>query len=184
MKLTAQEEYGLRCLLQVARRAPSDAPVPASIRDVAEAEGLSPDYAAKLLRVLRQSGMLDSERGATGGYRLARPPEQIPLHDVLKSLDAPLYGGEFCQTHGGQRGECVHHQAGCALKPVWGAVEDAIAEVLGRVTVADLLSGEDAVRERVTPPLSTSSASTSSAAPDGPAMTPIVPDTALGGRHG
>lgn len=159
MKLTAQEEYGLRCLLQVARRAPSDAVVPASIRDVAEAEGLSADYAAKLLRVLRQAGMLDSERGATGGYRLARPPHEIPLHDVLRALDAPLYGPEFCQTHAGQLGECVH-QTGCALQPVWGAVEQAIALVLGRLTVADLLSGAHTVRERVE-----------------------TPDSAGGGRH-
>lgn len=149
MKLTAQEEYGLRCLLQVARRAPADADAPASIRDVADAEGLSADYAAKLLRVLRQAEMLESQRGATGGYRLARPPAEIRLLDVLNALDAPLYGGEFCQQHAGQLGECVHDRAGCALKPVWGAVEEAIAVVLGRLTVADLLDGEQTVRARM-----------------------------------
>lgn len=183
MKLTAQEEYGLRCLLQVARRAPSDAAVPASIRDVAEAEGLSSDYAAKLLRVLRQSGMLDSERGAAGGYRLARSPEEIVLHDVLKALDAPLYSGEFCQTHAGQLGECVHHLSGCALKPVWGAVEDAIACVLGRLTVADVLAGEDSVRQRMSP-----ADGRGAPAPRAPAQStpdrPAVHDIAQGGRHG
>lgn len=138
MKLTAQEEYGLRCLLQVARRAPTERHEPLSIRDVAEAEGLSVDYAAKLLRVLRQGGLVTSERGATGGYRLARPAGELGMREVMQALDTPLFGTEFCQTHSGQLGACVHG-GNCAIQVLWSAVDRALAQVLDELTLADLM---------------------------------------------
>lgn len=144
MKLTAQEEYGIRCLIQVARRAPPDAAEPISIREVAESEGLSVDYAAKLLRVLRQAELLDSERGANGGYRLARPAGEISLSRVMQALDTPMYGSEFCAGHAGNVGSC-NHQASCSLRPVWRAIEGAIGEVLGRLSLAELVQQEPAV---------------------------------------
>ncbi len=151
MKLTAQEEYGLRCLLQVARRAPSAASAPISIREVAEAEGLSVDYAAKLLRVLRQADLLDSERGATGGYRLARAPEEIPLSQVMLALDTPMYGAEFCNNHKGHLSACTHEKT-CSLRPVWHAIEAAVAEVLARLTLAELVGAEQSVARALDEP--------------------------------
>ncbi len=138
MRLTAQEEYGLRCLLQVARRAPAGGEAVLAIREVAEAEGLSLDYAAKLLRVLRQGELLDSERGACGGYRLSRPADTISLAQVMRSLDTPLFGDAFCGGHTGQLTSCVH-QGACALRPVWHALDEAVSSVLSRVMLADLL---------------------------------------------
>lgn len=139
MRLTAQEEYGLRCLLQVARRAPeaSDPPVP--IRDVAEAEGLSSDYAAKLLRVLRKGGLLTAERGASGGFRLARPAAETPMSEVMRVLDGPLFAGsDFCQQHAGKNGSCVHGRS-CTLTALWTAIDGALAGVLDRLVLADML---------------------------------------------
>ncbi|MEQ1502621.1 MAG: Rrf2 family transcriptional regulator [Myxococcota bacterium] len=148
MKFSAQEEYGLRCLLQVARRAPSAESDPLSIRDVADAEGLSLDYAAKLLRVLRQAGLITSERGATGGYRLARPADGIALSEVLSALDTPLYSPGFCDNHKGQLAACVHTSA-CSMRPVWRAIVGAVDRVLSKLYVSDLLAGERAVSDRV-----------------------------------
>jgi Rrf2 family protein len=139
LKLTAQEEYGLRCLLQVARRASCPTADPLSIRDVAAAEGLSIDYAAKLLRVLRQSGLLESERGAAGGYRLAAPAQTISLAAVMRALDSPLFSAEFCGTHTGQQATCVHHAGGCSMRALWRAIDAAVGDVLSRMTLADLL---------------------------------------------
>jgi Rrf2 family protein len=148
VKLSAQEEYGLRCLLQIARRSAGPAGPAADpggplvcIRDVAEAEGLSVDYAAKLLRVLRQGGLLEAERGATGGYRLARPPEQMTLSEILRALDTPIYAPGFCEGHAGQRDTCVH-LGGCSMRPLWMAVEAAVHQVLAGMTLADLLTPE------------------------------------------
>lgn len=142
MKLTAQEEYGLRCLLQVARRAPADDAAPLSIRDVAGSEGLSIDYTAKLMRVLRQGDLVSSARGVTGGYRLARPAENLRLTEVFAVLGSPLYGGgQLCETHAGQHDSCVHLTQ-CTLKALWGQVEDAVHQVLDGVVLADLLGAE------------------------------------------
>lgn len=139
MKLTAQEEYGLRCLLQVARRAPPGSEQLLSIKDVAAAEGLSVDYAAKLLRVLRQGGLLESERGATGGYRLAEPAESISLARVMGALDSPLFSSEFCGAHTGHLQTCVHQARGCSMRALWRAIDGAVTAVLKRMTLADLL---------------------------------------------
>jgi Rrf2 family protein len=144
VRLTAQEEYGLRCLLQVARRAPAGRDGVVAIREVAEAEGLSLEYAAKLLRVLRQAELLESERGAAGGYRLAREAGDIALSAVMAALDQPMFGAAFCGEHAGQGERCVH-QGACALRPVWNAIDDAVSAVLARLTLADLVRESERV---------------------------------------
>ncbi len=149
MKLTATEEYGLRCLIQVARYAPSGDSAPVPIRDIAEHEGLSIDYTAKLLRMLRQGDLITSERGAAGGYRLARPASELKLRDVMRVLDTPLYGGgNLCEAHSGQLPMCVH-KTSCSLRVLWRAIEAAMDEVLDKVTLADLLLEEPQVVQRM-----------------------------------
>ena len=151
MKLTAQEEYGLRCLLQVARRAPADGETVSSIRDVADAEGLSADYAAKLLRVLRQAGFVTSSRGATGGYRLTRDAGTIPLAEVLHALDAPLYDASFCEGYAGLQPQCVH-KTSCAVRVLWRTLEQALTQALSGLALADLLPDESDVERRMAQP--------------------------------
>src|SRR5271154_6866794 len=85
MKITAQEEYGLRCLLRLSEKGGQSLPLP----DLAAAEGLSVPYIAKLMAVLKQAGLVDSERGRTGGYRLAKPPAEIGLGSLLLQLGEP-----------------------------------------------------------------------------------------------
>ncbi|MFI5317714.1 MAG: RrF2 family transcriptional regulator [Myxococcota bacterium] len=134
MQLLAQEEYGLRCLLQVARHASPD---PITIPEIAQSEGLSPEYAAKLLRALRQAELVVSTRGASGGYRLARPAREITAWAAVQALGGSLFPREFCESHPGQRHDCVH-TAGCSIRGLWGAVESAVRGVLEGVTIAEL----------------------------------------------
>lgn len=138
MQLLAQEEYGLRCLLQVARHASDD---PITIPEIAESEGLSPEYAAKLMRALRQAELVVSTRGAGGGYRLARPARETTAWEVVQALGGSLFPREFCDSHPGQRHDCVH-QSGCSLRGLWTAVEGAVRGVLERVTIAELARTE------------------------------------------
>ena len=99
MKITAQEEYGLRCLLRLARVREEQY---LTIPEVAAAEQLSVPYVAKLLSVLRQAGLVDSERGRTGGYRLAGSPADISLGQVLLVLGDRLFDEPaYCQKHAG-----------------------------------------------------------------------------------
>ena len=134
MQLLAQEEYGLRCLVQVARHRGSD---PLTIPEIAEREGISPEYAAKLMRALRQTELVVSTRGAGGGYRLARPAHEITGWQVIQALGGSLFPAEFCDSHPGQLRDCVH-STGCSLRELWSSVEGAIRAVLEGVTVADL----------------------------------------------
>src|SRR5437016_10167392 len=88
MKITAQEEYGLRCLLRLARAADGQS---LTIPEIAAVEGLSGAYVAKILAVLRQAGLIESVRGRAGGYRLAKAPAEIGLGTVIMSIGDPLY---------------------------------------------------------------------------------------------
>src|SRR5438445_6609464 len=118
MKITAQEEYGLRCLLRLARAGGGQS---LTIPEIANAEGLSVAYVGKLLAVLRQAGLIESERGRAGGYRLGGTPAEIGLGSVLLALGEPLYDDpSFCQRNAGTEtnGNCVHRDD-CTLREVW-----------------------------------------------------------------
>ena len=138
MHLLAQEEYGLRCLLELSRH-PRDRP--RTIHEIAEAEGLSADYAAKLLRELRRGGLVSSTRGAAGGYRLTRAAQDITVWDAIEVLGGSLLPDDFCECHAGQRAECVR-AANCSLRTLWRNVDEAVRGVLAGVTLHDLHRGE------------------------------------------
>ena len=135
MKLSSQEEYGLRCLLQVAMHEST------TVQNIAAAEQISPEYTAKLMRVLRQGGLVVSTRGSAGGYRLARPPGEITLADAIVALDGPLFSEAFCQAHTGQVNTCVHTSTSCSIRAVWRFLGTALDGVLKKVTLADLVGG-------------------------------------------
>lgn len=148
MHLLAQEEYGLRCLVQLARHRGSS---PLTIPEIAAAEGLSPEYTAKLMRALRQGGLVMSTRGAAGGYRLARPAEEVTAWEVLEKLGGSLFPESFCDSHPGSLRDCVHSTA-CSIRSLWRSVEGAVRGVLEHVTVADLARAGQATAVWVSPP--------------------------------
>lgn len=135
MKFSSQEEYGLRCLLQLARRG-RDASM--TIAEISDAEGLSQAYVAKLLRILRLSSFVESVRGQEGGYTLARPPEAIMISEVLGALGGRFYKPGFCDHFSGTEAVCTHTFS-CSIRPLWHRVQTAIDSVLDRTTLADLL---------------------------------------------
>ena len=149
MQLMAQEEYGLRCLIQVARH---PGPEPLTIPEIAEREGISPEYAAKLMRTLRQGDFVVSTRGAGGGYRLSRRADEITAWQVIQTIGGSLFPAEFCETHPGQLHDCVH-STGCSLRGLWSSVESAVRGVLQGVTVADLARDERGLLAIEPPPL-------------------------------
>ena len=138
MHLSAQEEYGLRCLLQVAKREHQG---PVQIGEIAQAEGLSPEYTAKLMRVLRQADLVVSTRGANGGYKLTHPPENTTVWQVLQLVGGPLFSTTFCDSHPGQMRDCVH-TSDCSLRSLWHRIDDVLAKNLGAITLADLFRQE------------------------------------------
>ena len=152
MKITAQEEYGLRCLLRVAKAEGGSSTLP----EVSAAEGLSVPYVAKLLGVLRHAGILESARGRSGGYKLAKSAEDIGLGSLLLVLGEPLFDEtEYCQKHAGTEapnGVCLNHST-CTLKSLWQTLEHWIRRTLDQITLADLIRDErhatELIRERL-----------------------------------
>jgi len=138
MKLSAQEEYGLRCLLQIGRLGEGGS---LTIPEISRLEGISVHHAAKILQILRQEGYLKSARGQTGGYTLARLPEVIVVGDVLAAMGGRLYEEEFCSQHSGLEASCTH-TVGCSIRSLWRTVQEAVDGVLSKTTLHDLLERE------------------------------------------
>jgi Rrf2 family protein len=144
MKLSAQEEIGLRCLVQLATRDPGGA---ATIPEVARAEGLTPAYVAKVLGVLRRAGLVVASRGRDGGYALARPADSIALSEALGALGGRLYDTEFCAAHAGGpvAGARCAHDGNCSIRPVLVELDRLVHDALSRVTLKSLVRSEPAV---------------------------------------
>lgn len=144
MKITAQEEYGLRCLVRLAQ-AESQA---ASLPELSEAEGLSVPYVAKLMAVLRDAGLVDSVRGRSGGYRLARPAEEIGLGSLLLVLGEPLFDEpSYCERHSGTHEDGCIHKGACSLKGLWSTLETWMRQTLDQITLADLLQNQASIKD-------------------------------------
>jgi Rrf2 family protein len=137
MKFSAQEDYGLRCLIQIAKAADS-----ITIPEISRTEGLSVTHVAKLLMILRKDGFIVSTRGQAGGYQLARSPDSIIIGDVLESLGGRLYDNSFCGRHKGQLSICTH-AIDCSVKSLWQVVQDAVDSVVQKITLADLLTEKE-----------------------------------------
>jgi Rrf2 family protein len=138
MKVSAQEEYGLRCLLHMAKCGDD---VSLSIPEISRAEGLSIPNVAKLMRLLRLAGFVESARGQAGGYTLSRPAAHITVSEVLEALGGRLFSPSFCERHAGIEKVCSHG-GDCSLRALWSSVQDAIEGLLGRTTLRDLITPE------------------------------------------
>jgi Rrf2 family protein len=137
MRLTAQEEYGLRCLLQVARAQEGSMTTP----EIAEREGLTQAHVHKLMRLLRRGGVVKSVRGRNGGYRLARPAEQISVGAAFAILGDSFYSTDFCGQHRGVERTCVRNRD-CSIRSLWIAVDEAVQRALQSTKLSDLLRSE------------------------------------------
>lgn len=140
MKITAQEEYGLRCLLQVAQLTQKNEL--ASLEDIATAEGISIDYAAKLLGILRQVNLIESIRGKSGGYRLIKSADKIYLDEVIRLLSGELFESGSCQQFPGNDTKCIHISC-CSIRSVWLSVSRILFNIFKQITLKDLLEKED-----------------------------------------
>jgi len=140
MKISAQEEYGLRCILQLARVEPTES-ASLTIPEIAQAEGLSTAYVAKLLHLLRQAELVLSSRGRSGGYTLGRPAREIAILSVLEALGSPAEERNACSRFTGSLEMCVR-STGCAIRSLWGTIDSMVNQLLGNVTLADLLDSE------------------------------------------
>lgn len=135
MKFSTQEEYGLRCLIQIAKEGMGGS---LTIQEIGSREGLTTPHVAKLLMILRKAEFITSTRGQAGGYTIARDPNEMVICKVLEALGGKLYDDGFCERHVGINNTCTH-SVGCAVRDLWEDVQTAIDSVVQRITLADLI---------------------------------------------
>ena len=130
MRITRWGEYGILCSLYLAQR---NSPTPVGAADIAEARGIPMQYAQQILHRLRKGGVIATVRGPKGGYRLARPPEQITLRQILTAAEGDTFE-LICVTDPIHPEQCA--QEPCGLKRVWEDLKVAIDQALDARTLA------------------------------------------------
>ncbi|HXF43725.1 MAG TPA: Rrf2 family transcriptional regulator [Pyrinomonadaceae bacterium] len=140
MKISAQEEYGLRCLLQLASLKEGES---LTLPQIAEREGISTANAGKLMWLLSKAGFVNSTRGTRGGYYLARPANEIYLSEIIKVLDEDVMSSH-CESYTGIKEKCVH-TGDCGIRPVIVGLHEIVQNALSRITLANLVGDERAV---------------------------------------
>ena len=133
MKITALEEYGLRCMLMFAKYSNGK---PLTLPFISDNESLSLPYAAKLLMILKKAGLVRAVRGRNGGYVLSRSAESIALKDVFEALGDSFFGQHHCARYSGSE-PCVHNDD-CPVRSMWSSFDKYISTILNNVTLADL----------------------------------------------
>ena len=144
MRITTWAEYGVICALHLARRTEEG---PVTGRDVAARERLPGDYVEQILLRLRRAGIVQSTRGAKGGYALARPAQEITVREIITAAELVTFD-LHCETHPLDSERCAQ-SCDCSIRPVWIMLQQKIDEVLDSVCLSDLLVGEPEVRQKV-----------------------------------
>lgn len=139
MKINANEEYGLRCLVHMAKRGESGS---YTITAISEAEGLSATNVAKLMRLLRLGGLVKSIRGQAGGYRLAKPATEIRVSEIIGALGDPMFDTRFCDAHAGIAKPCMH-AGDCTIRDLWATVQQSVDTAMAEVTLRDLAASRE-----------------------------------------
>jgi Rrf2 family protein len=150
VRITTWAEYGLICTLHLAKRAGEG---PITGREIAAGERLPADYVEQILLRLRRAGLVNSTRGARGGYSLSRAPEEISVRDVIAASELGTFD-LHCITHPVGEERCAESQS-CSIRPVWMMLQRKIDDVLESVHLGDLLVDERTVRQRVGLPVLT-----------------------------
>ncbi len=141
MRVTTWTEYSLLIALHLARRGRTSTE-PIAARELAELERLPADYVEQILLRLRKAGLVESMRGARGGYYLSRDPDGITVRDVMTASEHQTFEIN-CTTHPLDADRCNPASA-CSIRPVWHALQRRVDELLSGITLADLLKEQPA----------------------------------------
>jgi len=135
MRISAKAEYAVRAAVELAAAAGEEKPVKAE--RIATAQEIPLNFLENILGDLRHAGVVRSHRGADGGFRLAKPPSEVTIADVIRAVEGPL-----ASVRGGPPEETSYGGAATALPRVWIAVRANLRGVLERVTLADVAAGK------------------------------------------
>ena len=131
MWVSTKAQYGMRALIEVAVGGDR----PTSLKTVADRQELSHQYLEQIFAVLRRAGIVESVRGARGGYRLARRPDRITALDVVELLEGSVAPVTCIEDE-----ETCERVGACSTEPLWREVDQAVRRVLGGTTLADMMA--------------------------------------------
>ena len=131
MKLSSRSRYGFRAILELAVDYGKG---PLQIKTIAKREDISNKYLEQLIAMLKASGLVRSIRGPRGGYELVKPPAEVKLSEVFRTLEGPLIAVE-CLEHPEFCPRCTD----CVTRQVWGQMQSAMMGVLENLTLQDLV---------------------------------------------
>ena len=146
MRVTTWTEYSLIISLHLARRGRTGAG-PVAARELADTERLPADYVEQILLRLRRAGLVESVRGAKGGYYLAKEPASISVRNIMTASERQTFEVN-CDSHPVDAARCSPDGA-CSIRPVWHALQQRVDELLESVSLADLMKQELQVQELV-----------------------------------
>jgi Rrf2 family protein len=139
MKFTSQEEYGLRLLVRIGYAHNNGLGL--TIPELSSQEKITEHNVAKILRILRLGGFLESERGRTGGYTLTRNPNEINIGKVMHVLGNKFFETSYCETHSPDLSFCTH-TPDCSIRSFWRIIQTSIDKVMDNLTLKDLMGTE------------------------------------------
>jgi Rrf2 family protein len=139
MKITSSIEYATRLMVSLAR---SHGQRPERAERLASSENVPVDYVNQLLLRLRRAGLVESHRGATGGYSLSREPARITLGQIVRAVDGKVFE-DVCEKYGAGEKDC-RHQGQCSISPVWKKLGRLISDYFESVTLAGILEQQAA----------------------------------------
>lgn len=141
MKITANEEYGLRIILKVARLRKENPEALVSLNEIADSEGISSENTAAILSKLREANLIESVRGKYGGYKMAKEASEITIYQVVRALSKEPFYEDFCGSHTGIMETCVHFE-NCSVRPVWSNLSGLIDNFLQQVKLEQIMANE------------------------------------------
>lgn len=146
LKLTTKGRYGLRAVIDLAMYAKNE---PVSLSDVAERQNISISYLEQLVAKLKKAGIVQSTRGAQGGYALAKAPEEISVGEILRALEGSLSPVDCSAVDGEGETECSASNF-CVTKYVWKRINDSINDTVNNMFLSELLEESNNVKSDAT----------------------------------
>lgn len=135
MKLSTKGRYGLRAFIDLAVCGEEE---PVSLTSIAARQEISPNYLEQLMAKLKKAGLVESIRGVNGGYRLARPADEISVGDVLRALEGDLTPVECAAIDSSKENHCTG-SGSCVSRIVWKRINDSINQTVDSIFIGELV---------------------------------------------
>jgi len=137
MRYTTKTEYGLVCLLYIAKQGTN---VSVAVKEIAEKERFSPTYIEKIFQGLRAAHIVVSHPGKQGGFSLSRDPSQITLKEIVEALEGQTFD-VFCEPDVRENIVCTHFGL-CRIRPIWDKTKGMLDNFYGSVTLEMIARGD------------------------------------------